>query len=297
MEKRRLGKTELMTSIVTFGGASLGAVSQKEADKAIDLAIEHGVNHFDVAPAYEEAELRIGSWIQRHKECRSLITLGGKTTKRKKKEAREELHRSLERLQVDYFDLYQFHGVHARNELDTVTGPGGAVEGVLEAREKGLTRYIGISGHQLSTHIEALNRFDFDTIMFPLNFILYANPKYYRHYESFRKLAKEKDVGLLVIKTIAKRPWGDKIQSQSPTGQIYETGYEPFDEQEETDNCLRFVLSQDVTTAVTASDVRLVPKLLDAAERFKPLSDAEQKALTSTENLFFLVAPTIFGWY
>ena len=91
----------------------------------------------------------------------------------------------------------------------------------------------------------------------------------------------------MVIKTIAKRPWGDKIQSQSPTGQIYETGYEPFDEQEETDNCLRFVLSQDVTTAVTASDVRLVPKLLDAAERFKPLSDAEQKALTSTENLFF----------
>ena len=290
MEKRRLGKTELMTSIVTFGGASLGAVSQKEADKAIDLAIEHGVNHFDVAPAYEEAELRIGSWIRRHKECRSLISLGCKTTKRKKKEAREEFHRSLERLEIDYFDLYQLHGVHSLNELDTVTGPGGTVEGILEAREKGLTRYIGISGHQLSTHIEALNRFDFDTVMFPLNFILYANPKYYRHYESFRKLAKEKDVGLLVIKTIAKRPWGDKIP-------VYKTGYEPFDEQEEIDNCLRFVLSQDVTSAVTASDVRLVPKLLDAAERFKPLSDAQQKALTSRENLFFLVAPTIFGWY
>ena len=196
MEKRRLGKTELMTSIVTFGGASLGAVSQKEADKAIDLAVEHGVNHFDVAPAYEEAELRIGSWIRRHKDSRSLITLGGKTTKRKKKEAREELHRSLERLQVGLFrSLSISWGSCSQRIGHCKQARVGAVEGILEAREKGLTRYIGISGHQLSTHIEALNRFDFDTIMFPLNFILYANPKYYRHYESFRKLAKEKDVG------------------------------------------------------------------------------------------------------
>ena len=275
METRRLGRTGHLSSIVTFGGAALSSVSQEEADKAIELALKSGVNHIDVAPSYGDAELRLGPWIEKH---RGDFFLGCKTYERTKEIASEELHRSLERLRVDYFDLYQLHAVNDVNELDKAMEPGGAMEAVLEAREKGLVRYIGITGHGLqapATHIEALNRFDFDTVLFALNYILAGNQDYQRDYQALLKLAKEKDVGVIVIKAIAKEPWGDNERA-------YNTWYRPFDDSDNIARCLSFVLSQDITTLASAGDVHLIPKILDAAQRVETLTESQQKELIAT---------------
>jgi predicted aldo/keto reductase-like oxidoreductase len=188
----------------------------------------------------------------------------------------------LERLRVDRFDLYQLHAVTSLDELDQAMRPGGALEAILEAREEGLVRYIGITAHGHDAPVVlsvALSRFAFDTIMFPLNFVLYRNPDYRRDTEALLALAKERDVGVMIIKAIGKRPWGDRPQA-------YDTWYEPFDRQEEIDRALWFVLSQPVTAAASAGDVRLLPRFLDAASRFRRLSDTEQEELIASAAEF-----------
>jgi aryl-alcohol dehydrogenase-like predicted oxidoreductase len=272
MQKRRLGRTEHESTVVIFGGAALASVSQKEADQAMALALRYGVNHIDVAPSYGEAELRLGPWMERHRQD---FFLACKTEKRTKEEAAEALRRSLERLRVDRFDLYQLHGVTELDELEVALGPSGAMEAILEGRKEGLLRFIGITGHCPATQVEALKRFDFDTVMFPLNFVLRAHRNERNDWEELLKLAKEKDVGVMAIKAITKGPWPTETHA-------YQTWYEPFDDQEAIDRALWFTLSQDVTAAVSAADVRLIPKVVDAAERFRPLSQEEQAQLVAT---------------
>jgi aryl-alcohol dehydrogenase-like predicted oxidoreductase len=272
MQKRRLGRTEHESTVVVFGGAALASVSQKEADQAMALALRHGVNHIDVAPSYGEAELRLGPWMERHRQD---FFLACKTEKRTKEEAAEALRRSLERLRVDHFDLYQLHGVTELDELEVALGPGGAMEAILEGQEEGLLHFIGITGHCPATQAEALKRFDFDTVMFPLNFVLRAHRNERNDWEELLKLVKEKDVGVMAIKAITKGPWPTETHA-------YQTWYEPFDDQEAIDRALWFTLSQDVTAAVSAADVRLIPKVMDAAERFRPLSQEEQAQLVTT---------------
>lgn len=286
METRRLGRTGHMSTIVIFGAAALGRVSQKEADAALEEALEHGVNHIDVAPTYGEAELRLGPWMEK---IRPDVFLGCKTTERTKAGAREELHRSLERLRVDSFDLYQLHAVGELAELEAALGPGGAIEAFIEAREKGLVRYLGITGHGLqapAVQAVALERFDFDTVMFPLNFILYANPNYRRDCRRLLDLAQRKDVGSMVIKAFAKGPWKNEAEKTAIEGCAYATWYEPFDDQAHVRRCLNFVLSQGVTGATNAGDVRLLPMILDAAESYQPISQAEQAELVGAASAF-----------
>jgi aryl-alcohol dehydrogenase-like predicted oxidoreductase len=282
MEQRRLGKTGHMSSVLTFGGAALGQVSQAEADAAIGLAIEHGVNHFDVAPTYGEAELRLGPWMEKH---HNEIFLGCKTTERSRTGARESLQRSLERLRVDHFDLCQFHGVNDLETLYAILGPGGALEAVLEAKEQGLVKYIGITGHRPFVQVEALNRFPFDTVLFPLNRVLAARRNDYSDFSILLDQARQKDVGMLAIKAITKRPW------QGPT-HIYRTWYEPFDEPTEIDKSLWYVLSQGITTAPMASDVSLWPMLIDSAERFKPMNAEEQAVVMAEARRYQSIFPT-----
>jgi len=272
LEKRRLGRAGHMSSVVAFGGAALSKVEQSVADEAVRLALDHGVNHFDVAPTYGEAELRLRPWM---KEYRSQVFLACKTTKRTRDEAWAELRRSMERLGVDSFDLYQLHGLDKLEELDVALGPGGAMEAFLEAREQGLVRYIGITGHRLPTQVEALKRFDLDTVLFPLNYVLRAHRVEENDYEPLLRLARARDVGLMAIKAIAKRPWQTETHA-------YETWYEPFDSQRDIDLALWFALSQGITTAVMAGDVRLIPKILDAAERLRELSETEQAELVKS---------------
>ena len=266
MEKRRLGKTGHMSSVVAFGSAALWEVSQAEADAAIELAVQHGVNHFDVAPTYGQAEMRLGPWMERHHKE---IFLACKTGARGKARAWESIKRSLETLRVDRFDLFQLHGVNDLEALDVALGPGGALEAVLEAQEQGLTRHIGITGHRAFVQVEALKRFDFDTVLFPLNRILAAHLNDFTDFVPLLELAREKDVGTIAIKTFAKRPWEGPMH-------MYRTWYEPFDEQEEVDRSLWYALSQGITTAAMPSDLRLWPSALDSAERFTPLDVREQ---------------------
>lgn len=271
MEKRRLGKTGHMSSIITFGSAALWQVSQAEADAAIELAIEHGVNHFDVAPSYGEAEMRLGPWIQKHHKE---VFLACKTTERGKTGAWESIKRSLELLKADYFDLFQFHGVNDLETLNVVLGPMGALEAVLEAKEQGLVRHIGITGHRPFVQIEALNHFDFDTLLFPVNCVLAAHRNDFNDFLPLLEIARQKDVGTIGIKAITKRPWEAAMR-------MYRTWYEPFDEQEEIDKSLWYALSQGINTAAMPADLHLWPLVIDAAERFRVLDTREQEETIS----------------
>ena len=271
METRRLGKTEHMSSILALGGAALRGATQSEADAAIQLVIEHGVNHFDVAPLYGEAEVLLEPWLEKN---RKEFFLAGKTRARGKTEAWESINRSLERLRVDYFDLYQLHGIDELETLNVVLGPCGAIEAILEAKEQGLIRHIGITGHRPYVQIEALNRFDFDTVMFPLSRLHAAHISDFNNFVPLLEVAHTKGVGVIGMKSLAKQPW-------QQTRHRYQTWYEPFDKQTEIDQCLWFTLSQEVSTVAMPGDVRLWPMVLDAAERFKPMGAQEQEAVVA----------------
>lgn len=275
MEKRRFGRTGHMSTVIIFGAFAVGLVSQQEADEVMELLLERGVNHIDVAPSYHDAEVRLGPWLEKY---RDRFFLGCKTQLRNKADAREELHRSLERLRVDRFDLYQLHAVTTMDELDECFAPGGSLEAIVEAREQGLTQYIGITSHGLeapAVQIAALERFDFDSLLFTLNFYMWADEAYRRDAAMLLKKAAERDVGTMVIKTWARGPWGD-------TAHRYHTWYEPFEDAEMIEQALRFTLSQPVTGAISAGDARLLPMILDAAERFQPMDEAEQAQLLAT---------------
>jgi len=268
MEKRRLGKTGQMSTVLAVGGAAVGSVAQAEADRGMSLAMEHGINHIDVAPSYGEAELRIGPWMTRHRKD---FFLGCKTQARDKTPTWESIRRSLDRLKTDHFDLFQFHGVDDVETLDKILGPGGALEAVLEAKQQGLVRFIGITGHRPQVYVEALKRFDFDTVLFPLSRVHAAHFDKDNDFRPLLEAAKRKDVGLLAIKAISKRNW--------PAGDhAYHTWYEPFDTQKDIDRSLWYTLSQGVTTCPMSSDLKLWPLLIDAAERYRPMDAEEQSA-------------------
>jgi predicted aldo/keto reductase-like oxidoreductase len=277
MQTRRFGRTGHMSTIVIFGSFAVGLLDQKDADSVMEMVLAHGVNHIDVAPSYADAELRLGPWLETD---RDQFFLGCKTQLRGKEEAREELHRSLERLRVDRFDLFQLHAVTTMEELEACFAAGGSLEAIVEAREEGLTRFVGITGHGLqapAVQLEALDRFDFDSLLFTLNFKMWADEDYRRDASRLMKVAQERDIGTMVIKTWARGPWGE----QEPR---YHTWYEPFDEEEMIERALRFNLSQPVTAAISAGDARLLPMILDAAERFQPMDDAQQAALLGTAS-------------
>ncbi len=287
MERRRLGRTGQMSTVVAFGAAGIGRVDQDVADRAIQMALDHGVNHIDVAPRYGDAELRLKPWMS---GIRDRIFLGCKTAQRARDGAKADLHRSLDRLGTDRFDLYQLHAACKLHELDECTAKGGALEALIEAREEGLVRWLGITGHTHdapATHLEALRRFDFDTVMFPLNFVLWSIPEYRRDAQALLDACRRRDVGVHIIKTIAKDPWGDRPKTHS-------TWYEPFTDQKIIDRAVAFVLSQAVTTLCSVGDVKVLPKFLLAADRYEPLDPDAQAALVATAGQYH--SPFVGSW-
>ena len=288
MEKRRLGRTGHMSTVVTFGAVAVGRIDQAQADAAIKLVLDHGVNHFDVAPSYGDAELRLAPWMPR---IRDSIFLGCKTTERTRAGAAADLERSLQRLGVESFDLYQLHSVGKRADLEACLAPGGALEALVDARERGKTRFLGLTGHTHdapSTMLQALDRFDFDTVMFPLNFVLWARPDYRRDAKTLLDLCIARDVGVHIIKTAAKAPWGDREKTRA-------TWYEPFDDQAWIDRAVTFVLSQrGVTTLCSTGDVGILPMFLQAAERARPMARAEEQALLAEAGQF--ATPFVGAW-
>jgi predicted aldo/keto reductase-like oxidoreductase len=276
-----------MSSVVTFGAAGIGRVPQEVADLAIADALAHGVNHIDVAPRYGDAELRLKPWMPK---IRKDVFLGCKTNERTREAAKAELGRSLERLGTDRLDLYQLHSVGKLADLDACTAKGGALEALVEAREKGLTRWLGITGHTHdapSTHLEALRRFDFDTVMFPLNFVLWSIPEYRRSVEALLEVCGRRDVGVHIIKTVAKDPWAGRAKTHT-------TWYEPFTEDAIIERAVAFVLSKPVTTLCSVGDVTVLPKVLAAAERFRPLNHVEEEELLATAAQYH--SPFVGEW-
>jgi aryl-alcohol dehydrogenase-like predicted oxidoreductase len=261
-----------MSTVVTFGAVAVGRIEQDAADRAIQLVLDGGVNHFDVAPRYADAELRLNPWMAR---IRDRIFLGCKTAERTREAAWAQLNRSLERLGTDRLDLYQLHSVGKIAELDECTARGGALEALIQAREQRIVRWLGITGHTHAapgTHVEALRRFDFDTVMFPLNFVLWADESYRRDATALLGECARLDVGVQIIKTVAKDPWGERKKTHA-------TWYEPFTDQGIIDRAVAFVLSRPVTTLTTVGDVTVLPRVLDAAERFRALGPADEAAL------------------
>ena len=272
MEKRRLGRTGHESTVVTFGTAGIGRVSQEIADRAVEQILEHGVNHIDIAPTYGEAMERMAPWMPK---LRDSMFLGAKTRERTRELAWANIESCMSRLGVESFDLFQLHSVGTMEDLDKVTGSGGALEALMELRERGLTRWLGITGHGPDAprvHLEALRRFDFDTVMFPLNSTLYRNADYREHAEELLSVANQRDVGIHTIKMLARGGWGDRDREHT-------TWYDPHREQSEIDSALWWLLSQPMHTAPSVGDVELLPRALDAAQRFSPLSNDDQEAV------------------
>ncbi|MCJ7701699.1 MAG: aldo/keto reductase [Anaerolineales bacterium] len=276
MDKRRFGRTGHMSTIAIFGAAALYEGTPEMTDKAMEHILAAGVNHIDIAPGYGKAEELMGPWIEK---TRDQFFLGCKTQLRTKREAADELRLSLEKLHTDKFDLHQLHAVTSFEELDQVTGSGGALEAIIEAKEEGLTDFIGITGHGNQApmvFLEALRRYDFDSILFPINFVQFAIPEYKEKALELLAVCQEKDVGVMVIKAVAARPWGDRERK-------YACWYEPFDTLEMIQNGVNFALSQNgVTGLCTTGDVNILPIFLSACQTFSPSGQEEQDELIAS---------------
>jgi aryl-alcohol dehydrogenase-like predicted oxidoreductase len=271
--KLLFGRTGHLSTRTLFGAAALSRVTQAEADEAIQVLYKYGVNHIDTAASYGDAELRLGPWIGKH---RGDFFLASKTGDRTYQSAKESIHRSLERLQTDHLDLIQLHAVIEDDEWETATGPGGALEAAIEARQQGLVRYIGITSHTLHApviHKKSLERFDFDSVLLPYNYMLMQNPTYAADFEALVTLAQAKNVAVQLIKTAQRRPWSEQ-QSHFAA-----TWYEPFMDQASIDLAVHYALGRAGTFVNTAGDVHVLPKVLDAASRFEAApSDADMQA-------------------
>jgi aryl-alcohol dehydrogenase-like predicted oxidoreductase len=257
--------------VLIYGAAALAAVSQEEADRAIQEALDAGINHVDVAAGYGDAELRLGPWMPR---IRDRIFLATKTGEREADAAYRQINASLERLQVDRLDLIQLHAVGDADELDEVTRPGGALEAASRARDEGLVGAVGITGHgdeAPATHLEALRRFPFETVLTPLNHVLAQDEDYLRDYEALVEEVQRQDAGLMIIKTISRRNWQEGDEHR------YTTWYEPFDDQERITAAVTWLLAhEEVTGIATAGDVRLLGMIVEAERAGMPLAEAEE---------------------
>ena len=272
--KQAFGRTGHLSSRILLGAAAFSESNQAEADAAIELAMSYGVNHVDVAASYGEAELRVGSWIARHGRPFFLATKTGERTAEK---AREEIHRSLERLQVDHVDLLQLHNLVDPLEWETALGPGGALEAALKAREQGLVRFIGVTGHGLTApamHTNALERFDFDSVLLPFSYLMAQNEQYLSDFLKLMSLCQTRNVAMQTIKSIVHRPWEDRH------AQNRNTWYRPLENQADIELAVHWVLGHSGLFLNTVGDVHVLPKVIYAADHFAfPPTDDEMQAL------------------
>jgi predicted aldo/keto reductase-like oxidoreductase len=255
------GRTGHDSSRVIFGAAALAQVTQQVADETLEVLVAHGVNHLDTAWSYGDAELRMRPWLVRDPGRFFVAT---KTDDRTAAGAREDLHRSLERLGVDHVDLWQLHSLADPIEWDTALSPGGAIDAAVQARDEGLIRWIGVTGHGseiAATHRRGLERFDFDSVILPYNYLTMQLPYYAENFEAVARIAEERGVAVQTIKSIARRPWLGRPHTRS-------TWYEPLEDQDDIDLAVWWVLRRPGIFLNSVGDVDLLPKVLDAAERF-----------------------------
>ena len=259
------GSTGHHSTRCIFGGTALSRASQEEADRTLEVLLKFGINHIDTAAGYGDSELRIGPWMRRHRDRFFLAT---KTGERSASGARGQLERSLQRLQVDRVDLIQLHGLTEPDEWEQALGRGGALEALIRAREEGLARYIGVTGHGVTVarmHLDALQRHPFDAVLLPLNYPLLQIPEYAADFSELRELARQRGVAVQTIKAISRRRW---TGSERPP-----TWYEPLARQPDIDAAVHWVLAHEGVFLNTAGDMTLLPRILDAAARFAAAAD------------------------
>src|SRR5262244_3616893 len=285
IERRPFGRTGHLSSVTMFGAAALARASQADADRALEVLLRYGVNHIDTAARYGDSELRIGPWMARHRRDFFLAT---KTGSRGGREAREDLHRSLDRLRVDSVDLIQMHSLGHPDDWDQAMGPNGALEALIQAKQQGLVRAIGVTGHGwtiAAMHRRSLARYDFDSILLPYNFFMAQNERYREAFEEVTAICRERNVAVQTIKSIARGPWATSDRTHT-------TWYQPLEDQADIDRAVHYVLGVPGIFLNTVGDLRLLPKVLDAASRFerRPTDAAmagmvEGKRLTSLFGL------------
>jgi aryl-alcohol dehydrogenase-like predicted oxidoreductase len=262
IKTKQFGRTGHVSSRAIFGSASLSQASQDEANQALELLLKYGINHIDTAPRYGEAEVRIGPWMKHHRDRFFLAT---KTDQRKYGETRDQFYRSLERLQTDHVDLLQFHNLTDIVNREMVMGPGGALEFVIEARDKGLTRFIGITGHGLQAarmHWQSLGRFDFDTVLLPCNYLLMQDSEYAADFDRLMAYCQGHDIAVQTIKAIARGFWGKKPHDHA-------TWYEPVTDQDAIKKLVHWVLGWRDVFLITVGDIQELPKVLEAVASFE----------------------------
>ena len=279
METRRLGRLGHQSSVLIYGAAALGEVDQDTADRSVQEALDAGINHFDVAASYGDAELRLGPWMPRiHRD----IFLATKTGQRDADDAWREINRSLERLQTDHVDLLQLHAIGDLAELDAATGHGGALEAALRAVDEGMVGAVGITGHghdAPATHLEALRRHPFATVLTPINLVLSRDPAYRAAFDALTDEVTRQDAGLMLIKTVSRQNWpGD-------SGHRYATWYEPFDDQRTVTAAVSWALALPAATGLaTPGDVRLLGMVVEAERSRMPVDEAA--AVLGAEPVF-----------
>lgn len=272
----KFGNTGHLSTRTIFGAAALGNVSQIEADQTLDVLLKYGVNHIDTAAGYGDSELRIGPWMEKY---RNKFFLATKVFRRSYQDTREQIDQSLERLRVSSIDLIQLHNLTNPRSWEKVMGANGALKAIIEAREQGLVKFIGVTGHGYTVaamHLQSLERFEFDSVLLPYNFIIMQNPKYAEDFENLLKLCKDRNIAVQTIKSLARRPWGNRKR-------IRNTWYEPFEDQTNIDRAVHWVLKRDGIFLNTSSDIHLLPKILDAASRFKIAPSDDEMQAKSTQ--------------
>ncbi len=276
--KQLFGRSGHWSTRTIFGAAALSHVTQSEADRTLEVLLQYGVNHIDVASSYGDAELRIAPWLAQY---RSLFYVATKTDARTTQEATEELHRSLERMGIDSVDLWQLHNLVDPIEWDVALSPGGAIDAAIEAKKQGLIRAIGVTGHGLqiaATHRRSLERFDFDSVLLPYNYVTMQNPYYTENFNALLSTCQQHNIAMQTIKSIAYKPWMGRKHTRS-------VWYEPLEDQQDIDLAVHWVLKQPAIFLNTVGDIHLLPRVLDAANRFQADSpgptDEQMRALVA----------------
>ena len=267
MQRRALGKTGEELSLIGMGGIVVSEIPQPEADRMVAEAVDHGVNYFDVAPTYGNAQERLGPALQPY---RKQVFLACKTAERDKAGARRELEASLRLLRTDHVDLYQHHGLTSKEEVEQAFGPGGAMETFQAARQEGKARFLGFSAHSVEAAEEALKRFPFDSVLFPFNFVCW----HHGFGPQVLEAARARQAGRLALKALARTNWPKEGKRKWS-----KCWYQPFDQWAEVELALRFTLSQDITAAIPPGEPELFRMAMGVAEQFHPLSIEEQGQL------------------
>jgi aryl-alcohol dehydrogenase-like predicted oxidoreductase len=267
--KLLFGRTGHLSTRTLFGAAAFMEVSQNEADATMDMVLEKGLNHVDTAWSYGLSQQLLGDWIRRHGRSFFLAT---KTEERTRQGAYDELRRSLELLHVDQVDMIQLHALHQEQEWQTTFGPAGALEGLIQAREEGLARFIGVTGHGVQApefHLRSLEQFDFDAVLLPYSYVMMQNQRYAENFGKLAALCKQRNTALQTIKGITRAPWKDLQQDRA-------TWYQPLENQPDIDLAVHWVLGNEQVFLNTVGDIHILPRVLDAAGRFESRPSDQQ---------------------